>query len=414
MDKFTFKAFCTWTMTALVQLFIFLSSIIYGAKVFLENLLTIFPEKLPAKPEPNRNPEKITKPKVAPIEDIRKSEVLTRKAPATSIFNAFLRKNYKNDLLRTNRALTETREQLEATKEKVIELEEKIQQKNAELQGAAEKLEESSQRHKDLVLLHKKDKKELTRANRILRRLDRAAQKTGKQKDDPTSTESSKTETVLAVAEVSSDKVVVHHLKVKELESQENETGNELNDLPKPDIMEAEETGGSSEITEERKAESQEFNTSEDFGWHWYRHNGRCAMLDLTKDAEEKEIEPIEPKVKSEPEVKSKPEIEMNQVPKTVETLQTKSSVANKTTKPSTTTTDDLPPQSIKPKKQGFFTRLGFSKSNDTTKKKPKIKLDKMKSLDAQAKDALKEKVKRAASKLYENTRNLKKKMFSK
>jgi hypothetical protein len=67
------------------------------------------------------------------------------------------------------------------------ELEGKIQLKNTQLQGATEKLEEYSQRYNDLVLPHNKDiKKKLTRANRILRRLERAAKKTGnKQKDDP-------------------------------------------------------------------------------------------------------------------------------------------------------------------------------------------------------------------------------------
>lgn len=191
MDKFTIKSVCKLTMTALAQLFTFLTSWII---ILPEILFTIIPKKLTAKSEPDRNPPKIAKPKKAPIEDSRKSEVLeTRKAPVISTCNASLRKHYKQDLLRTNRALTATREQLEASKEKVTELKEQIQWKNAELKGAAEKLEESSRMHTDLVLTHKKVQKELTRANRILRRLDRAAQKTGnKQQDDPTSTESSK------------------------------------------------------------------------------------------------------------------------------------------------------------------------------------------------------------------------------
>ncbi|XP_046454700.1 cylicin-1-like [Daphnia pulex] len=468
MDQFTIKSVCKLTMTALAQLFT-TSWII----ILPEILFTIIPEKPKAKPKSDRNPQKIAKPKEAPIEDSRKSEVLeTRKAPVISICNAGLRKHYKQDLLRTNRALTATRQQLEESKEKVTELKEQIQWKNAELKGAAEKLEESSRMYTDLVLTHKKVQKELTRANRILRRLDRAAQKTGnKQQDDPTSTESSNTETVLVVAaEVSSDEEIVHHLKVTELESQENEMGNELTDLPEPDIVEAvKETEGSSEITEEGKEESQEFNTLEnsswyrhndrsamldltkdaeeeeiepkvkselevksepeikvnqalvkevethlqtskssvankatkpstaatkdfhplesqeintleDSGWDWYRKNGQSAMLDLTKDAEEKEIEPKE---KSEPEVKSEPEIKVNQaVVKVVETLQTsKSSVPNK---PSTAATKDFHPLSRKPKKKGFLTRNGILKSNtiDTTEKMPKIKLDKMKSLD--------------------------------
>lgn len=60
-------------------------------------------------------------------------------------------------------------------------MEEKIQLKQTQLQGATEKLKE------------------------YLRRLDRAAPKSIKQKDDPLSIKLSQKETVLVVAEVSSD-----------------------------------------------------------------------------------------------------------------------------------------------------------------------------------------------------------------
>jgi hypothetical protein len=55
-------------------------------------------------------------------------------------------------------------------------------------------------------------------------------------------------------------------VKVPELESQENETGNEMSDLLQPDKTEAVETSASSRITEVRKEEQQEYSA-------WYQHN---------------------------------------------------------------------------------------------------------------------------------------------
>jgi hypothetical protein len=49
-------------------------------------------------------------------------------------------------------------------------------------------------------------------------------------------------------------------VKVPELESQENETGNEMSDLLQPDKTEAVETGASSRITEVRKEKQQEYS----------------------------------------------------------------------------------------------------------------------------------------------------------
>lgn len=49
------------------------------------------------------------------------------------------------------------------------------------------------------------------------------------------------------VAVVSSDPAVVYHLQVTELESRDNETTNELTDLPEPDKSDDEETDESSD-----------------------------------------------------------------------------------------------------------------------------------------------------------------------
>jgi len=417
MDQFNFNVFCKWAVIVPVQLFFILLIGMIGAKVLLETLHTIFPEKTEPNPERERNPEKIPKPKESSIEEIRKSGSLTKKPP---VFNMDLRMNYKLDLLRTNRDLNATKKQLEATKGKVTELEKKIQLKDTQLQRASEELDQYKKRNEDFVV-HNNDKKELARTNRILRR-----QKTGSQRGDPVSDESS-SETTPVVAVVFSDPVVVHHLQVTELESRDNETANELIDQPEPDKSEDEETGGSSDTTNVRKENKEDFKSLADSDW--YQYNGRFVMTVVTEEAEMQEIEPeikseldievnqvpktvenpvttqfsVEPEIKSEPEIevnkvpktvenpvttqfsvepkiKSEPEIEVNQVPKTVTT---QFSVPAQATKPSTMATDDFTPQSRKPKKKGYFTRHGFLKSNtiDTTEKKPKIKLDKMKSL---------------------------------
>ncbi len=75
-------------------------------------------------------------------------------------------RRFENELQSWSVAEKATTEPLEATK------------LHNQLQGY-------SQRHKDLVVLHNKDRKEIWRANRIPKWLDRAAQKCVKQKVDP-------------------------------------------------------------------------------------------------------------------------------------------------------------------------------------------------------------------------------------
>ena len=217
MDLFTLHVTCKWAVTFTLQLFFFLLTSMIGAKVFLEALRTIFPDKTERKLEREHDPEQITKPKDSQIEEIRTSESLTKK-PSVLSHNIDLGKNYKLDLLRTNHALKATIKQLEETKEKVSELEEKIQHKDNQLQRAFEELEQCNTKYEDLVVLDNKVKNEPTRAERILRQQARAALKPGNHRGNPETNESSPEIPVIAM--ISNDPEVVHDLQ---LESRDND-----------------------------------------------------------------------------------------------------------------------------------------------------------------------------------------------
>lgn len=120
-------------------------------------------------------------------------------------------RRFENELQSWSVAEKATTEPLEATK------------LHNQLQGY-------SQRYKDLVVLHNKDRKEIWRANRIPKWLDRDPSDPLYRPNDLWYRNGAN-----CLAGVPSDRVN----KVPKLEGQENETGNEMTDRPEPDKTEA-------------------------------------------------------------------------------------------------------------------------------------------------------------------------------